>query len=117
MIRKEENIGDARTIFYVVENGEVNVSKIISELSSIGCKGDELGEAYKKLMSDDKGYIYENKETNTKLLVIDERSFKRYCNGNPFVPLFWAFLMMRMFDADPYRDFIQDLKKGGEEVN
>lgn len=117
MIRKEEKIGDARTIFYVVENGEVNVSKIISELSSLGCKGDELGEAYKKLTSGDRCYTYEDKDTRQKLIVIDERSLKHYCNGNPFVPLFWAFLMMRMFDADPYLDFIQDLKKDGEEVN
>jgi len=116
MIRKEENIGDARTIFYVVENGEVNVSKIISELSSIGCKGDELGEAYKKLMSDDKGYIYENKETNTKLLVIDERDFNVRNDTSPFVTLLWTFFAVRFFDPNPCDRFLRQLKEGGEEI-
>jgi len=115
MIRKEEKIGDERFIYYIVKD-DINVSKIISELSSLGCEGDELGEAYKKLTSEDRCYTYENKDTKHKLIVIDERGFVPCNNCNPFVPLFWAFLMMQTFGSYPYSNFIQDLKKGGEEV-
>jgi len=116
MIRKEDNTGDERRVCYIIEDGEANVCKIISELSSLGCKGAELGKAYDRLVSADKCYTYENPQTKDKLLVIDERSFERHGDGNPFMPLMWAFLMARMSDANPCRWLIQELKKGGEEV-
>lgn len=113
MIRKEIKENGGRTVFYLIEDS-VNVSAIISELSSMGCKGDELGGAYKTLISDNKGYLYENKETKEKLLVIDERH-TYFGFSNPFLCLFWMLATSKMW-GNPYKDFIEELKKDGEVI-
>lgn len=114
MVRKEIKDDMGETVFYVVDD-DINVSVIISELSTMGCKGEELGRAYKTLISDNKGYMYENKETKEKLLVIDEHSSKT--SPMPFV---WLFFMAALFGGmpfgNPYDGFIQELKKDGEEI-
>lgn len=115
MIRKETKMDGGKAVSYIVKD-DINVSVIISELSAMGCKGEELGEAYRTLMSDDKGYLYENKETKETLLVVDENSLgKGY--AAPFV---WLFFMTALFGGMPFGDprdgFIQELKKGGEEI-
>lgn len=116
MIRKEIKNETGKNVYYIV-NDDINVSVIISELSAMGCKGDELGNAYRKLISDDKGYLYENSDTKETLLVIDEKYFKGCDFGrNAFLPLIWMFFMIRMLNPNPSGDFLQDLKKGGEVI-
>lgn len=115
MIRKETKQGDERTVFYLIEDS-INVSAIISELSQMGCKGDELGEAYRKLTSDNKGYIYENKETKEKLIVIEEKNLNFDCMSNPFMYLVFMLFMMRPWGNNPYSSFIEEMKKDGEEI-
>lgn len=114
MTRKEIKNDTGKTVFYITD-GDINVSAIISELSSMGCKGDELGAAYRKLNSEDKGYFYENKDAKEKLIVIDERTLNFDFKGSPFLLLIWAFFATRLF-GNPYDGFIQELKKGGEEI-
>lgn len=114
MIRKEIKEDGEKLVFYIIDK-DINVSAIISELSTMGCKGEELGKAYRKLTSDDKGYLYENEDTKEKLLVIDESKISFGFGDNPFLCMFWALLMMNFLD-DPYKDFVKELKKGGEEI-
>lgn len=114
MIRKETKTDDERVVFFIVKD-DINVSVIISELSSMGCKGEELGKAYRKLSSDDKGYSYENKEIKEKLIVIDERNFNLGLGGSPFLCMFWAFALSQML-GNPCKDILENLKKDGEEI-
>lgn len=116
MIRKEEKRDGERIVFYVVNN-DINVSAIISELSSMGCKGEELGDAYRILTSDNKGYFYENKDAKEKLLVIDECNTKFGFDSNLFLPLMMMFFMTTVSQLNnAHKDFIQELKRSGEEV-
>lgn len=114
MIRKEEKGENERVVFYIIDK-DINVSAIISELSSMGCKGEELGEAYRKLTSDNKGYYYENKATQEKLIVIDERNFDSDIFNNPMLLLFWALIASAHFRV-PSKSIVEELKKGGEVV-
>lgn len=115
MTRKETKDETGKTVFYVVD-GEINVSVIISELSAMGCKGDELGRAYKTLISESKCYTYENRDTKETLLVIDERSLRE----SPAIPFVWLFFMSVLWGGMPTRNplerLIQDIKKDGEEI-
>lgn len=116
MIRREIKNEAGKAVFYIV-NDDINVSEIISELSAVGCKGEELGKAYRQLTSDNKGYYYENSETKEEVFVIDEQRLKDCSfDSNPFLYLIWSLFSMRVFAPSPSREFLQDLKKGGEVI-
>lgn len=117
MIRKEIKNETGKIVYYIV-NDDINVSVIISELSALGCKGEELGRAYRQLTSDDKGYFYENAETKEGVFVIDEQHFNKGCDfgSNAFLPFVWMFFAMRLFNPNPNNDFLQELKRGGEVI-
>jgi len=102
-------------VFYIVKN-DINVSAIISELSSMGCKDEELGKAYRKLMSEDKGYLYKNKDRKETLLVIDENHMDFDFGQNALIPLFFMFAMFGGMCGNPYKNFIEKLKRDGEEI-
>jgi len=115
MTRKEERTKDGRSVCYFVGD-DINVSAVISELSAMGCKGAELGRAYKKLISDDRTYVYDNK-AGCRLAVIDERTLHR----SPMVSFAWMFFALCMGGSDFLSDMVAgeilgELKKGGEEV-
>jgi len=114
MIRKEENKHGEKTVFYIVKD-DINVSAIISELSSMGCKDEELGRAYRKLLSENRGYLYKNEDRKETLLVIDENHMDFDFGNELLMPLFWMLAMSRMW-GNPYKDFIDELKRGGEEI-
>jgi len=115
MIRKEESKYGEKTVFYIVKD-DINVSAIISELSSMGCKGEELGKAYRKLTSENKGYLYKNEEKRETLLVIDESHMNLDFGQNALVPLFFMFALFGGTLGNPYKDFIDELKRDGEKI-
>jgi len=102
-------------VFYIVKD-DINVSAIISELSSMGCKDEELGKAYRKLTSENKGYLYKNEGKKETLLVIDENHTGFDFGQNALIPLFFMFAMFGGMWGNPYKDFIEKLKRGGEEI-
>jgi len=90
MTRKEYQISKGKAVVYVIDD-EINVSEIISELSSAGCKGGDLGAAYRKLISDNPDYEYTNEATGDKIVVIDKNHIADVLFSSAHLP--WFYLM------------------------